>query len=153
MNHHVEASRTVPGTPEEVYDAVIPAPLPSIFKHRHVVMPPIARVSGQEGTWGETVGQTRRIHLADGGSMVETLTVVSPPSQYGYRIDRVRGPLKPLAKEIRGLWSFAPVGSGTKVAWRWEIEPTLVARPLMPVFAAMWRGYAARSLERLSDLL
>ena len=152
MTTVMEVARQVAVPYEEAMDRFVPIPLTEIFARRHLALPAIKRVDAPEGRFDQ-VGMSRTIHLADGGSMVETLTVVSPPSQYGYRIDRVRGPLKPLAKEIRGLWSFAPVGSGTKVAWRWEIEPTLVARPLMPVFAAMWRGYAARSLERLSDLL
>jgi hypothetical protein len=152
MSTLMKASRLVAVPYDEAMQRFIPIPLPDIFNRRHLALPSIKSVDAPEGRF-ERVGQSRTIHLADGGSMVETLTVVSAPAEYGYRIDQVRGPLKPLAKEIRGLWTFAPVGEATSVTWLWEVEPALLGRPLMPVLAVMWRGYAAKALQRLSELL
>lgn len=152
MTTVMQVSRIVALPYEEALERFVPIPLTDIFDRRHLALPPISRVEAPEGRFDQ-VGQSRTIHLADGGSMVETITVVSPPTEFGYRIDRVRGPLKPLAKEIHGLWTFAPAGDGTRIGWRWEVRPTLLARPLMPVFAAMWRGYAAKALERVSELV
>ena len=148
----MESSRVVAVPHNEAMDRFIPIPLPEIFNRRHLALPPIKRVEGQEGLF-ERVDQTRTIHLADGGSMVETVTVVNAPTVFGYAIDQVKGPLKPLARQILGTWTFAPEGSGTRITWRWEVDPSPVGRPLMPVFTVMWRGYAAKALERLATLL
>jgi hypothetical protein len=147
------ASRVVAVHPDEALERFIPVPLTDVFDRRHLALPAIKRVDGPDGRF-EQVGQSRTIHLADGGSMVETLTLVSPPNEFGYRISQVRGPLKPLAKEIRGLWTFEPVGgAATRITWGWEVDPAPLGRPLMPVFALMWRGYAAKALARLSEVL
>ena len=152
MTTVMEASRVLAVHHDEAMERFIRVPLTDIFDHRHLALPAIKRVDAPDGLFDQ-VGQSRTIHLADGGSMVETLTVVSPPGEYGYRISDVRGPLKPLAKEIRGLWTFTPVGAATRVTWRWEVDPALLGRPLMPVFTLMWRGYAAKALRRLADVI
>ena len=152
MTTVMEASRVVAVHHDEAMQRFIPVPLTDIFDHRHLALPAIKRVDGPDGRF-EQVGQSRTIHLADGGSMVETLTLVSAPNEFGYRISQVRGPLKPLAKEIRGLWTFEPVGAATRITWRWEVDPAWLGRPVMPVFTRMWRGYAAKALERLSEVL
>ena len=152
MTRGMEASRVVAVQHDEAMQRFIPVPLTEIFDRRHLALPAIKRVDGPEGRF-EQVGQSRTIHLADGGSMVETLTVVRAPDEFGYRISQVRGPLKPLAQEIRGLWTFTPVGAETRITWRWEVDPALLGRPVMPVFTLMWRGYAAKALERLSEVI
>ena len=155
MSLHVEESREVPGTPEEVYDAVIPTPLPAIFKHRHVVMPPIARVSGQDGPWGETVGQTRRIHLADGGAVTETLVESDRPARSSYTITELQGPLKLLVSQAEGRWTFVPAASGrTVVTWSWTLHPTnAVTSRLLPVIGRFWHGYARKALAEVERLV
>jgi hypothetical protein len=152
MTTVMESSRVVAVPFGEALERFIPIPLPAIFDRRHLALPPIKRVDAPADRFDQ-VGQSRTIRLADGGSMVETLTVVSAPAEYGYRIDQVKGPLKPLAKEIRGLWTFAPEGESTRISWRWEVEPAALGRPLMPLFARMWRGYAEKALQRLSELI
>ena len=154
MSLHVEESRVVAATPEQVYDAVIPGPLPEIFKHRHLVMPPIARVSGQEGVWGESVGQTRTIHLADGGSVKETLVESDRPTQSSYTITELQGPLKLLVSQAEGRWTFAPSGSGTVVTWAWTLHPTnAVTARLLPVIGVFWHGYAKKALAEVERLV
>ena len=69
----VAESRTVAVPLEAAYDGTIKVPLPDIFGHRHLAIPPIVRVEGQEGEWGREVGQTRTIHTSDRGSLHETL--------------------------------------------------------------------------------
>ena len=154
MTLRVEESRTVPGTPEQVYDVVIPGPLPEIFKHRHVVMPPIARVSGQEGVWGETVGQTRRIHLADGGAVTETLVESDRPARSSYTITELQGPLKLLVSQAEGRWTFVPSGGRTVVTWAWTLHPTnAVTARLLPLIGVFWHGYARKALAEVERLV
>ena len=150
---HLAASRTYPATVEHAFDVVLPMPLPELFRHRYGPLPPIRSAEGFTEPWG-TVGQTRRITLSDGGTLLETLTHVERPSGFGYRVDSITGAMKPLVASIEGSWSFAPAGTGVRVTWAWDVEPaSTVAGYLMPVFGRLWRGYARQALENLEEPL
>lgn len=152
MTLHLSHSRAVPVPVEDAYDGVLEHPLPELFRRRMLAMPPIREVRGQVGPWRE-VGQTRTIVLADGGTMLETLTSVERPQSFGYSIGDVHGPMKPLVAGVEGRWTFAPVGTGTRVTWEWDVTPTAPGRLLMPAFARMWRGYARQALEEVESVL
>ena len=146
-------SRVFPVAVEKAFDDVLPTPLPELFHKRYGPIPPIKSVEDQDGVWC-TVGQTRTIRLADGGSMREELTRVDRPGAFGYTITNVTGPMKPLVSHVEGLWSFEASGSGTRVTWQWTIHPkSAVVAPIMPVFCAIWRKYAARSFDSIGSLL
>ena len=154
MTVRVSESRTVDVPLEEAYDHTIAVPLPDIFGHRHLAMPPIVRVEGQDGVWGREVGQTRTIHTSDGGSLRETLTDLDRPHRFGYRIDQVGGPMRPLVDHLEGAWEFTPSGSGTSVTWSWEITPSSpVTAPLVGLIGRMWHGYAREALITLEAVL
>ena len=74
------------------------------------------------GAW-DSVGQSRRIVLADGGTMLETLTRVDPPTAFGYAITELTGPLSPIASAADGLWAFEAAGTGCRVTWSWDVTP------------------------------
>ena len=100
------------------------------------------------------MGQTRTIVLADHSSMRETLVAVDRPASFGYRLDRLHGPMRPLASSIDGLWSFEKAGTGVRITWSWTVRPASAATALlMPAFGRMWQGYARQALEQLEDLL
>ncbi len=142
----VEQSRTMPLAVEDAFDRVLVAPLPVIFKRRHMVLPPIKEVRDQEGEWG-TVGQTRTIATTDGGTIHEELTAVERPSLFGYRITEIRGPMKPLVASIDGAWRFEADGDGTKVTWAWTLHPTSkFTRPTVALVGKFWAGYAKKAL-------
>ena len=145
-------SRDVPVPVDEAFDRVLPHPLPEIFRRRRLAIPPVKAVRGQRGEWG-TVGQTRTIVTADGGTVLETLTSDNRPHSFGYTISDVRGPMKALVATADGLWSFEPAGSGTRITWTWVLTPTAVGRVVMPAFGAMWRGYARQALEEVEGIL
>jgi Polyketide cyclase / dehydrase and lipid transport len=150
----VAESHTVAVPLEAAYDGTIKVPLPDIFGHRHLAIPPVVRIEGQEGEWGREVGQTRTIRTSDGGSLHETLREMDRPHRFGYRIDQVRGPMRPLVRHLDGAWSFEPDGTGTKVTWSWEITPTSAfTAPLVRVVGGMWHGYARQALATLGSIL
>jgi hypothetical protein len=150
----LEKSRTFPVTVEQAYDAVLPAPLPRIFRRRYGAIAPIAEVTGQHGEWGTAVGQTRTIRLRDGGTMNETLTVIERPTVFGYTISGITGPMKPLVSEADGRWMFAPAGTGVRITWRWDVTPTpRLGRLAMPVFARLWSGYARQAFDEIERIL
>jgi hypothetical protein len=153
MSYPVEASRFVRGvTAQHAFDALIAAPLPQLFDRRALAISAVGEVRGQEGDWG-SVGQTRTIVLADGGTLRETLTSVDRPRSFGYVLDQVTGPLKILAHHVDGTWSVDPDRDGVRVGWEWDLHPTMPGRVLMPVFGWMWRRYAALALERVETAL
>ena len=148
----LHARRSIPVPVGVAYDAVLPMPLPLIFSRRFLALPPIKEVRDQAGEWG-TVGQTRTIVLADRGTMRETLTSVTPGTSFGYDIQPLTGPLKPLVAGAEGLWSFAGAGDGVEVSWRWSVTPTRAGAFVMPAFARMWQGYARQALEEIEQAL
>lgn len=148
----LRAVRNIPVSVDVAYDAVLPMPLPLIFSRRYAALPPIKEVRDQIGVWG-TAGQTRTIVLADRGTMGETLTAVVPGESFGYHIEPLTGPLKPLVASAEGTWAFAAVGTGVEVSWQWIVQPTGAGALVMPVFARMWQGYARQALEEIERAL
>ncbi|MFN8195772.1 MAG: SRPBCC family protein [Nocardioidaceae bacterium] len=146
------SSRAVPVSPETAYDRVLPTPLPTIFRRRYGVIPPVRRTEGPEA-WG-IPGQTRTVVLADGGRVTEELLTTDRPRRFTYRLSDVHGAMRPLASEIEGAWSFDPVGTGTRIAWTWAVRPASRAAALaLPAFGRVWRGYARQALEEVERLL
>lgn len=150
----VSASRTFPVPADRAYELTITWPLDELFVRRFGPIPPIVRTEqDDDDAWG-TIDQVRTIHLGDGGSMREQLTVVDAPNEFGYRITGITGPMKGLADHIDGLWSFEPVGTGSRISWTWTIHPKYAASAVvLPVFGKIWQAYARRSLDRLEVLL
>jgi Polyketide cyclase / dehydrase and lipid transport len=149
----VEQSRAIPLAREDLFAGMVPMPLPELFRRWYGPIPPIKETRDQTGAW-DVVGQSRTVLLTGGGSMREELTSYDPPRAFGYTLSQVHGPLAPLVDHVDGEWLFAPIGTGTKLTWRWTIHPrsglTAVA---LPVFGRLWKGYARRSLEELSNQL
>jgi hypothetical protein len=128
-------------------------PLPELFSRRYAAIPPVRAVRAQTADWG-SVGASRTVVLADGGSFLETLTEVDAPSKFGYHISDLKGLLQPLVLSVDGRFTFVPVGTGVRATWAWTVEPRGRAGELaMPAFARMWRGYARQALEQLEHIL
>lgn len=150
----VSSSRAVPAPIDDAFLHTLRLPLPEMFSRRYLAIPRIVRVDQLDpGPWGE-VGQRRTIHLADGGSMLETLTRCDEPDAFGYGITGLRGALSPLAERIEGTYAFEKAGTGTRVTWSWLVHPKNgLGATVMPVFARMWAGYARQALEQLERSL
>ena len=148
----VAQAHTYPVSLERAFAFTLPAPLEDVFSRRYGPLPPVTKTT-QEGDWG-TVGQSRTVHTSDGGSMREQLLTVDAPTSFSYELTEVKGPMKLIAKTIDGSWTFAAVGSGTRITWAWTIHPASAAsRLLFPVLGRLWRGYARRALDRLEALM
>jgi hypothetical protein len=149
----VEQSRDIPVTQSDAFKDMVPMPLSTLFNRWYGPIPPIKDVRDQIGDW-DAVGQSRTILLTGGGSMREQLTSYDPPNSFGYALSDIKGPMSPLVGGIDGLWTFEPVGTGTRVTWRWTIRPrSALSAPALPVFGKLWKGYARQSLEQLSSRL
>ncbi len=151
---HLEKSCTFAVGQDAAYHSVLVAPLPKLFGRRFWAIAPIVEVTGQKGEWGSAVGQTRTIKMSDGGNMLETLTSIDPPNQFGYTIGNVKGVLKLLMVAASGTWAFAPEGKGTRVTWSWEVTPTkVIGRAAMPLFARLWSGSADQAMEEIGKAI
>ena len=149
----LEQSRAYPVEVARAYATVVSAPLEQVFTRRYLALPAVREVRDQLGAWG-TVGQTRTVVLADGGTMREELAEVVDGHRFGYRISDVTGPMKALVGSLDGTWAFDPVGTGTRITWTWTVRPASSAAGLaMPVFERLWHGYARQALDGLEDLL
>jgi hypothetical protein len=149
----VEQSRAIPVAQEQLFRDMVPMPLPTLFHRWYGPIPPIKAVRDQTGDW-DAVGKSRTVVLSGGGSMREQLTSYDEPRSFGYTLSEVKGPMAPLVDHVEGLWSFEPIGTGTKVTWRWTIHPrSAFSAPALPVFGRLWLGYARQSLEELSNQL
>ena len=151
--HRVEASRLVAVEPAQAFDRLIAARLPEVFSRRYAAFPAIRDVADQPADWG-SVGQTRTILLADGGSLRQTLTSVDRPQGYDYLLDEIQGPLRPFVRTVDGRWSVTPEGTGARIGWTWVLHPKASpARLTMSVIGRMWKGYAERALAELETVL
>lgn len=149
----MDSSRTYPLTVEQAFDRLLPLPLEQIFDRRYGPIPAVRGTDGPAEPWG-TTGQQRTVRMADGGTVREELIRVERPGAFGYTLSQVTGPMRTLAARVDGVWSFDPVGTGTRITWQWTMHPaSALAMPLLPVFRRFWHGYARRSLERLEPLL
>ncbi len=150
---HLSESRAYPVAPADMFAQLLPMPLPDLFSRRYLAIPSVRETRDAPPTW-DAVGQRRRIVLADGGTMLETLTLVDPPRAFGYTLTELTGPLSPLASSIDGTWSVDPTGTGCRVTWSWVVHPRgRLAGVAMPVFARLWHGYARRALADLEGLV
>ncbi len=153
MVTHLAESRTVPVPPDVAFAKTMPMPLEQIFVARGGPLPPVAETREQPATW-DTVGQSRLIVLADGGTMRETLTTVDRPRSFGYDIAELTGPFKLLVDSLAGLWAFEPDGEGCRITWNWTVHPRgLQGRLAMPVIGRFWHGYARKALAQLGTNL
>lgn len=149
----VQQSRLIEVPPERAFSRTLPMPLPTLFPRWYGPIPPIVEVRDQIGEWG-SLGQTRTIALAGGGTMRETLTGLDRPRSFAYTITDLTGPMAPLIGQVEGEWIFAPRETGTEVTWRWTLHRrSAITAPGLRVLAWVWGGYAKRALESLADYL
>lgn len=153
MPRIMEHSRAIPVDVVTAFDRTLPMALPTLFSRWYGPIAPVREIRDQYGEW-DRIGQTRTVVQVGGGSMREELTLLDRPNAFGYTLSQITGPLAPLVDHIDGEWRFVPAGTGTEVTWHWAVHPkSRAGAAVMPVFAALWRGYARQALERLSDEL
>jgi len=109
-----------------------------------------------KGDWSEA-GSSRRICLADGSKMTETITTTDAPAYFDYELTDFAPPLfRTLFKRSLGQWWFTSLPSGgTHIKWTYSFEPArAVLRPVVWLFVnTLYRSYiknAVGNMKRIS---
>lgn len=122
MELSTEAAVTVPGTsPEAVFDyATLPSAASEFFRGYG----PIAAIRGIELPPGVAAapGVVRRITMADGSVLDETILVLDRPLRHRYRVTGFKPPVSWLVEWGEGEWRFAPLEGGTSVRWQYRFR-------------------------------
>ncbi len=157
MPSEVSITRTalIPGTPEAVF-AFIAAEdvLPKVLTG-YGPLPAVVRTSDHTGPWDQ-VGSARVVHLADGGTAREQVTLLEAPHRFAYRVWDVSNPIvKTLAVQARGDWTFVAVGQSTRVSWTYTFKAknAVTAVPLSVIAQVLWRGYMDVCLDNTVRLM
>ena len=125
-----------------MFDAVVPIDLSTVFRG-YGPLPAVTGVMDQTGAW-DAAGQTRTVHLSDGGSIREERARVEPPEAFGYRVGETRGALRLVAWEARGARDDAVVWDDAFVPRAAWLRPVLrvMLRPL-------WTRYPRAGLRAI----
>lgn len=85
------------------------------FYPKSGVLPAVVEVRDQTGGW-DAAGQTRTLALSDGGTVQETLRVVTEPS-FAYDLTKFTGVFGALVEGARSEWRVVPDGAGSSISW------------------------------------
>ncbi|KQN41300.1 hypothetical protein ASE87_10395 [Frigoribacterium sp. Leaf44] len=108
------------------------------FYPRAGVIPAVVAVHDQSGPW-DGAGQTRRLELSDGSSVVESLVRVEPDGVFVYELSEFTGLLGRLVTGGRADWSYRATPNGrTRVDWTYSF------------FARPGRGAIVRGIVRFA---
>lgn len=100
------------------------------------VLPAVIEVRDQTGGW-DAAGQTRTLVLSDGGTLTETLRVVTEPL-FAYDLSHVTGLFGALVAGARSEWQVVAAGEGSTIAWTYAFT----ARPGRGLLVAAFVRFA-----------
>ncbi|MGX5680010.1 SRPBCC family protein [Schumannella luteola] len=113
-------------------------------------LPAVIAVSDQTGPW-TVVGQSRMLHLSDGGTVVETITDADSPTYFAYNLSAFRKLFGRLVSGARAEWRLEREGDGTRIRWIYTFHPKRGARPLVALIVQLWWSrYMRRVLPRIA---
>lgn len=111
--------------------------------HDAAFLPGVAKTTDTTGPWDQA-GSARIVHLTDGHTVRETVTTVTAPDYFAYRLTEFSNPMiRAFCKEARGQWWFTDDGPGVRVTWTYTAESRTPLAMLMlyPVIKLLWHRY------------
>lgn len=144
------ATAMATATPQQAYD--ISGPLdPTAFYPRSGALPAVIEVRDQSGPW-DTVGQTRRLMLSDGGHVIETITDANSPTYFAYELSDFQKLFGALVKGARAEWRFAREVEGTSIRWTY----TFFGKPgrgwiIAIIVTLLWAPYMRKVLPPIAN--
>jgi hypothetical protein len=139
-----------PAKPDRTFAIMTPSD-PSRFYPKFGPIPAIVKVDDQTGGW-DAVGQSRKLTLSDGGTIVERLRVVDAPRKFSYQLTDFTGFFGNLVAFADAEWDFDASVEGTRIRWTY----TFHAQPkrgwiVRLVVKLAWGPYMKRVLPGLVD--
>ena len=80
----------------------------------------------------------------------QQILLAERPASYSYRVTGLDGPLRLLAGEAVGWWSFEPDGTGSRAAWTFTFQPrsALLRGALRGYVRMRWARAMNRGIDR-----
>ena len=145
MTNPTAAAEMVAATPLDwTWDVLTPID-PARFYPTFGPLPATVGVREQSGPW-DTVGQTRRLLLSDGGHVIETITDVERNAFFAYELTDFQRLFKRLVVSARSEWTFTAVNGGTLVHWTYEFFPRPRWGWLVALIVRLWWDPYMRSV-------
>lgn len=150
MASSAKAEGFAPAKPDRTFAIMTPSD-PTRFYPKFGPIPAIVKVEDQTGDW-DAVGQSRKLTLSDGGTLVERLKVVDPPRRFAYQLTDFTGFFGSLVAFAEAEWDFDANVEGTRIRWTY----TYHAQPkrgwiVRLVVVRFWGPYMKRVLPGLID--
>jgi|GEM_PF-1306220 len=136
MASAAKAEGFAPAKPDRTFAIMTPSD-PTRFYPKFGLIPAIVRVDDQTGGW-DAPGQSRKLTLADGGTVVERLEIVDAPRRFSYRLADFTGFFGTLVAFAKMEWDFDASVEGTRIRWTY----TYLVQPQ--------RGWIVRVIVRLA---
>lgn len=154
MKMHTEAEVIVAKVPEAVFDfSTADDALQKVCRP----LGPIPGITGQENLNGSPTrtGTRRRVFMTDRSVVEEEVLAFERPKVHEYRwTNEPAFPFSLLVATGHATWTFAPVGSGTRVTWHYEFGLTSpLAYPGMLVIRAFFRRWMQQALDGVKTAL
>jgi len=118
---------------------------PARFYPKFGPIPATVAVREQTGPW-DAVGQTRKLILADGGHVIETITDVEPEDFFAYELTDFQKAFKSLVDHARAEWTYVAVPEGTLVRWTYTFIPRRGRGLVVGFIVRRWWGRYMRQV-------
>lgn len=150
MSSSAKAEAYAPAKPDRTFAIMTPSD-PTRFYPKFGPIPAIVKVEDQTGAW-DAEGQSRKLTLSDGGTLVERLTLVDAPRRFTYRLSDFTGFFANLVAFAEAEWDFDASIEGTRVRWTYtyHAQPKRgwIVRLIVVLF---WSRYMKRVLPGLIE--
>jgi len=118
---------------------------PSRFYPKFGPIPATVAVREQSGPW-DVVGQTRKLILADGGHVIETITDVEKEAFFAYELTDFQKVFKVLVDHARAEWTYTETPDGTLVHWTYTFIPRANRGWAVSLIVRLWWGSYMRNV-------
>jgi hypothetical protein len=150
MASTAKAQGFAPARPDRTFAILTPSD-PTRFYPRFGPIPATVRVDDQTGAW-DAVGQSRKLTLSDGGTLIERIQVVEKPRRFEYRLTDFTGFFGKLVAFAESEWDFDAATEGTRVRWTYTFHAQpkrgWIVRLIVVLF---WSRYMKKVLPALMD--
>jgi hypothetical protein len=146
MQVQCHAARTFSCPSRQVFELIVdPVRFPLVFRGFGLI-PAIRQINLDTPL---AVGGVRRIHNADGSTLVEQITAHDAPGLHAYTLSGFRPPFSWLVRRGDARWTVVDAGSRADV--RWEYAFTLTTGLAWPIAFVLLRVFMAGAMQRCLD--